>query len=94
MEQGIAVSRKRVARLMREEGLGARVRKRFRSTTMSEHDQPIAANVLDRQFAADRPNQRWVGDTTEFAIGSTAKIYLARSSISTHASWSAGRSVR
>jgi putative transposase len=75
--QGVAVSRTRVARLMREEGLVARVRKRFRPTTMSEHDQPIAANVLDRQFAADRPNQRWVGDTTEFAIGSSAEVYLA-----------------
>ena len=62
---------------MREEGLRARARKRFRSTTMSEHDQPIAANVLDRQFAAERPNQRWVGDTTEFVIGSSAKLYLA-----------------
>ena len=77
IEQGVAVSRKRVARLMQGEGLVARVRKRFRSTTMSEHDQPIAANVLDRQFAADRPNQRWVGDTTEFVIGSSAKVYLA-----------------
>ena len=45
---------KRVARLMREDGLQARVRKRFRSTTMSDHDQPIAANVLDRQFDAER----------------------------------------
>ena len=77
IEQGVAVSRKRVARLMREESLVARVRKRFRSTTMSEHDQPIAANVLDRQFVADRPNQRWVGDTTEFIVGSSAKVYLA-----------------
>jgi transposase InsO family protein len=44
---------------------------------MSEHDQPIAANLLDRQFAAARPNQRWVGDTTELVIGSSAKLYLA-----------------
>ena len=77
IEQGIPISRKRVARLMQAEGLKARVRKRFRSTTMSDHDQPIAGNVLDRQFAADRPNQRWVGDTTEFVIGSSAKFYLA-----------------
>jgi putative transposase len=75
--QGIAISRKRVARLMRQDGLRARVRKRFRVTTMSDHDQPIAANVLARQFAAEHPNQRWVGDTTEFVIGSTAKLYLA-----------------
>jgi transposase InsO family protein len=66
------VSEKRVARLMRADGLRARPRKRFRSTTMSEHDQPVAANVLARQFDADRPNQRWAGDTTE-----NAKLYLA-----------------
>jgi len=77
IEQGIAISRKRVARLMQAEGLRARVRKRFRATTMSEHEQPIAANVLDREFTADRPNQRWVGDTTAFRIGSSAKLYLA-----------------
>ena len=76
-EAGERVSEKRVGRLMREEGLRARARKRFRTTTMSEHDQPLAANVLDRQFAAERPNQRWVGDTTEFVIGSSAKLYLA-----------------
>ena len=44
---------------------------------MSDHDQPVAANLLDRQFAAERPNQRWVGDTTEFVIGSSGKLYLA-----------------
>ena len=76
-EAGERVSEKRVGRLMREEGRRARVRKRFRSTTMSEHDQPVAANVLDRQFEAERPNQRWVGDTTEFVVGGTAKLYLA-----------------
>ena len=76
-EAGERVSQKRVGRLMRAEGLRARARTRFRSTTMSEHDQPIAPNVLARQFAAERPNQRWVGDTTEFRIGSSAKVYLA-----------------
>jgi transposase InsO family protein len=76
-EAGERVSEKRVGRLMREEGLRARARKRFKSTTMSEHDQPVAANVLGRQFDAERPNQRWVGDTTEFVIGGNAKLYLA-----------------
>jgi transposase InsO family protein len=76
-EAGERVSEKRIARLMREDGLRARARKRFRSTTLSEHDQPVAANVLARQFDADHPNQRWVGDTTEFTIGSSAKLYLA-----------------
>ena len=46
------VSRKRVVRLMQEEGLKARVRKRYTHTTMSDHDQPVAANLLDRRFEA------------------------------------------
>ena len=77
LEQHEHVSRKRVVRLMQEDGLVARLRKRYKLTTMSDHDQPVAANLLDRRFAADTPNQRWVGDTTEFVIGSSAKLYLA-----------------
>ena len=77
MELKEHVSRKRVVRLMQEEGLKARVRKRYKRTTMSEHDQPVAANLLDRQFEAHGPNERWVGDTTEFVIGTSGKLYLA-----------------
>jgi transposase InsO family protein len=62
---------------MQEDGLKARPRKRFKLTTMSDHDQPVAANLLDRQFEAQAPNQRWVGDTTELLIGTSGKIYLA-----------------
>jgi transposase InsO family protein len=71
------VSRKRVVRLMQEAGLKARRRKRYKLTTMSDHDQPVADNLLDRQFEAAAPNQRWVGDTTEFVIGTSGKLYLA-----------------
>jgi putative transposase len=77
LEHGERVSRKRVIRLKQEEGLKARVRKRFKRTTMSDHDLPVASNLLDRQFTADKPNQRWVGDTTEFVIGESGKLYLA-----------------
>jgi len=78
IEQDERVSRKRVIRLMQEDGLEARARKRFKCTTMSDHDQPVAANLLDRRFEAPGPNQRWVGDTTEFVIGDgNAKLYLA-----------------
>jgi putative transposase len=77
LEQDVRVSRKRVIRLMQEDGLQARIRKRFKCTTMSDHDQPVAANLLDRQFTAEAPNQRWVGDTTEFVIGESGKLYLA-----------------
>ncbi len=71
------IGRKRIVRLMKEEGLVARVRRRYKHTTLSEHDQPIADNVLAQTFTAAAPNQRWVGDTTEFVIGTSSKIYLA-----------------
>jgi transposase InsO family protein len=77
IEQRERVSRKRVVRLMQEEGLVARQRKRYKVTTMSDHDQPVAANLLDRQFEAAAPNVRWVGDTTELTIGANGKLYLA-----------------
>jgi len=76
-EQHEPVSRKRVIRLMQAGGLVARARKRYRCTTMSDHDQPVAANLLDRQFEAPAVNQRWVGDTTELLIGDSGKLYLA-----------------
>jgi transposase InsO family protein len=76
-EQQESASRKRVIRLMQQQQLQARQRKRFTCTTMSDHDLPVATNLLDRQFTAEKPNQRWVGDTTEFGIGESAKLYLA-----------------
>lgn len=73
---GVHVSRKRVIRHMQQQGLKARVRKRFKCTTNSNHDQPVAANLLDRNFEAGRPNQKWVGDTTELITGN-GKLFLA-----------------
>ena len=61
---GENVSRKRVARLMREMGIrGESPRKRVR-TTDSNHSNPVADNILDRDFRATRPNQKWVTDIT------------------------------
>ena len=62
--EGICVSRKRVERLMREAGLEGRVRRRFRTTTNSRHDLPIAPNVLDRDFSPESPDQVWAADIT------------------------------
>ena len=77
-KHGVHVSKKRVVRLMQAEKLVARKRRRYKCTTMSDHDQPVAANILDRQFEAQAPNQRWVGDTTELYIGpNRSKLYLA-----------------
>jgi putative transposase len=71
------ISRKRVIRLMQEDGLQARVRKRYKVTTISDHDQPVADNLLKQAFTAERPNQRWAGDTTQLVIGEGGKLYLA-----------------
>ena len=60
----IAVSRKRIARLMREAGLTGLPPRPFRHTTDSDHDQPVAENVLDRQFEVTAPNQAWAADVT------------------------------
>lgn len=61
-DQGEPVGRHRVARLMRENGITARPLKRFRKTTDSNHNFPIAANLLGRNFDVDAPNKAWVGD--------------------------------
>jgi len=62
--QGIACSRGRVARLMRQHGLEARCRRRYRVTTKADQRHPVAANVLDRDFTAQQPNQKWLADIT------------------------------
>lgn len=73
---GVRVSRKRVARLMRENGQKARNRRRFRTTTDSKHEFPIAPNILERDFTAVEPNQKWVTDIT-FIFTMQGWLYLA-----------------
>jgi putative transposase len=73
---GIRVGKKRVERLMRENGLEARQKRRFVHTTDSRHDHPIAPNVLDRQFDVDRTNQAWAGDVT-YIPTAQGWLYLA-----------------
>jgi transposase InsO family protein len=62
--RGQRLGRKRVARLMRQHGLCARRRRRFRVTTDAKHDLPVAPNVLARQFAVAAPDTAWVTDIT------------------------------
>ena len=65
----VQACRNTVAKLMRENDLQSQAQKRRRYvvTTDSDHEQPIAANVLDRQFTASRPDQKWVADITYVA---------------------------
>lgn len=61
---GQQVGRKRVARLMQEEGLEGQRKRRFRVTTDSKHSHPVAENELNRNFTASAPNKVWVTDIT------------------------------
>lgn len=65
-----------VAKIMREDRLAARIRRRFKVTTDSSHDLPTAPNRLDRCFAQGRPNQAWVSDIT-FIATDEGWLYLA-----------------
>jgi putative transposase len=63
-KEGTPVSQKRVARLMREAGLRAKGKRKYKATTDSDHSLPIAPNLLKRNFTADRPDAVWVSDIT------------------------------
>lgn len=77
-QQGYRISRKRVARLMRQAGLVARHKGSFRRprTTDSVHSLPVAPNRLNRCFEAERPNEKWVSDLT-YLRTSEGWLYLA-----------------
>ncbi len=76
-EKGVHCSRKRVARLMKKHGIYSRRRpKRKIRTTDSRHSRPVAPNLLQRDFSASAPNQKWVGDIMGIWTGQ-GWLYLA-----------------
>lgn len=76
VSDGERCSRNRVARLMRECGLVARRRRKFRVTTDSKHNLPVAQNLLCREFFSSGPNQAWVSDIT-YVWTTEGWLYLA-----------------
>jgi transposase InsO family protein len=74
--KGVQVGKKRVERLMTEKGLRGRCKRRFVRTTDSNHEHPVAPNVLDRKFETDAPNKAWVGDVT-YVWTAEGWLYLA-----------------
>jgi transposase InsO family protein len=75
-KNGRSVSENRVARLMRQEGIVARKKKRFKKTTDSNHPDPIAPNVLERNFNVELPDLAWVTDVT-YVFTHQGWLYLA-----------------
>src|SRR5258708_22373119 len=74
--RGRSLGRKRVARLMRQAGLFARKTARFVRTTDSNHDRPVAPNILDRNFSPSEPQATLAGDIT-YVWTAAGWVYLA-----------------
>lgn len=75
-QQGVQVSQKRVAHLMRINMIRAKRKRRFICTTDSNHSRPIVENVLNRSFEVTQPNRVWVGDIT-YIPTAEGWLYLA-----------------
>lgn len=73
---GHRVSEKRVARLMRIDGIRAKTVKKWKATTDSRHKLPVAANTLNRQFTVNVPNRVWAGDIS-YCWTEEGWLYLA-----------------
>jgi putative transposase len=75
-DESLEVGRRRTARLMRENGLKARPKRRFKRTTDSHHAFPVAPNLLEQDFSAERPNQKWAADIS-YVWTNEGWLYLA-----------------
>ncbi|SHI29189.1 Integrase core domain-containing protein [Desulfosporosinus lacus DSM 15449] len=61
---------------MRENGIRSKTVKKYKATTNSNHNLPVAENLLNRNFSADKPNQKWVSDITYISTDE-GWLYLA-----------------
>lgn len=75
-EEGQRLGKNRVAHLMRSEGLRAKAARKYKATTNSNHSLPVAPNLLEQDFSATAPNQKWVSDITYIATDE-GWLYLA-----------------
>ena len=76
IKKGFHCGKKRIERLMRELGIKARQKRRYKATTDSNHELPVAKNHLNREFTVSSPNQCWVSDITYIYTGE-GWLYLA-----------------
>jgi putative transposase len=75
--EGVRIGKPRLERLMREEGLHGKIRRRFRVTTETDPTLAVAPNVLDRKFEVEQPDQVWACDITYLPLASDTFVYLA-----------------
>ena len=76
IDDGIRCSKNRVARIMRKAGIQSRCKRKFKATTNSKHNLPVAPNLLNQDFKAEAPDRIWVGDIT-YIHTNEGWLYLA-----------------
>ena len=76
VQKEVTISRRKVSKLMKESGLEVRTKRKFKATTDSNHNNPVAPNLLDRKFNVYEPNRCWVGDIT-YVPTEEGWLYLA-----------------
>ena len=74
--RGKHIGEKRIVRLMRKDGLRAKTKRKFKVTTDSRHNFPVAPNLLNREFTPEEPNQVWASDIT-YIWTAEGWLYLA-----------------
>jgi putative transposase len=76
VDAGIGCGKNRVARIMREAGIRSRTKRKFKATTNSKHNLPVAPNLLNQDFTAEARDRAWVGDIT-YILTDEGWLYLA-----------------
>jgi putative transposase len=75
-KEGVFAGKNRISRLMKDQGLLVKTRKRFRVTTNSDHKRPVAPNLVRQVFEAEAPDRLWTGDIT-YIQTAEGWLYLA-----------------
>lgn len=75
-DHGVWMNHKKVLRLMQDMSLRSQIRKKYRNRSASSPGDRVADNLFKRNFQAERPNQKWVTDVTQYRVGDTW-VYLS-----------------
>lgn len=75
-KDGITCGKDKIYRLMNENNIQSKLKRKFKATTYSDHEYPVAPNLLSQDFKAEKPNEKWVGDITYISTDE-GWLYLA-----------------
>lgn len=75
-QRGITISRRRISRIMKQNNMICKTKRKFKATTNSKHSRPVAPNLLNQRFSVEAPNRCWVGDIS-YVPTNEGWLYLA-----------------